>query len=225
MIRPATARQPVRRKRDMPDRSHEATRRLPDTTVPVAGAHGPEVPASTNAQALCAHWRARRGVAVLPQRSAIRSGAISDLLPWTFGLGRRPDGTFAWRALGRELVDFFGRDLTGEPFEPGSPPRHDRRFLSAYTAVSSHPCGAVISCRARARGLQVALETLALPMLDDAGQSNEILLHLGPLDPGQLVFRQVYQVVDLRIEAVDFFDIGAGRPSSRLIWALSTLAR
>lgn len=199
----------------------------PDRTLPLAGTLRAEVPAITSlrTRALYEHWLARSGTALLPHRSAITPGAISGLLPRTCGLCRRPDGSFLWRLVGYELVDFFGRDLTAAPFDPGSRPRHDRRFLSVYTAVSSHPCGAVICCRARARGLHVTLEILALPMLDDAGQSTEILLHLEPLDLGRLEFRHLYDIVEMRIEAVDFFDIGAGRPSGQLTWALSTLAR
>lgn len=191
----------------------------------LARLHRTEAPALSNeyAQAFYEYWGALRGPGVAPMRSAIDPRAIPDLLPRLHGLRLRPDGSFLWRFMGDDLVDLYGRNPTGEVFNPGATPRHDRRFLSIYTAVSDRPCGAVLHSRAGARALSVAIETLVLPLLDDAGRTTELLMHSEPLDLDRLELRHFHQVSDLRIEGLDLFDIGAGKPPSQGTWALAGL--
>ena len=183
----------------------------------------PAPPAITNAyaQALLEYWIARRGSAVVPPRRAIDPADIADLLPLVHLLDRRADGRFVWRLVGTELTGYYGRNLAGETFDPAGVPSHDRRFSIIYRTITNQPCGADIRCLARTRsGRVLPLETIALPLLDDAGRPTKILAHSEPIDLEHPRLRHICQFTDLRIERVDIFDIGAGLPSSEVARAL-----
>ena len=175
-------------------------------------------------QALYEYWIERRGGAIVPARSAISPASILDLLPRIHILNRKDNGTFLWRLVGTELVDFFGRDPTGEVFDPPATPRHDRRFHAVYRAICSQPCGAVMRSRVRTVGVRVVvLEMVALPLLDSRGECTKILVHSEPLGLGHLNLRHVCRIIEMRMETVDLFDIGAGIPPSTITWPLSGL--
>ena len=177
---------------------------------------GPPSNAKGGAAAFYEHWLSRRAGAMVPDHKAIDLAALSHLLPRIQVLDRRADGSFEWRRIGAELVAFFGRDRSGQTFDPAALPRHDRDFLAVYTAVGSQPCGAVVHCRAQTTSERVAgLKILALPLLDDAGCANRVLAYSEVFGLGRRELQRFGCFIDLRIERLDFSDIGAGKPPKR----------
>lgn len=189
---------------------------------------GPCAPRLTSeyAEALYEYWAAQRGAAVVPSHNAIDLAAISDLLPWIHLLDHRADGSFGWRLIGAELAVLFGRDHSGQAFDPAALPRHDRLFLIVYTAIGDQPCGAVIRCLARmTSGRIVTVETLALPLLDDVGRATRIIAHSEVLDFRHYELEHFGCFADLTVGRLDFFDIGAGTPSGKVAWRSSVPSR
>ena len=177
---------------------------------------------SEHAEALYNYWLTQRGKTVVPARTVIDPTAISDLLPWIHLLDHKADGSFGWRLMGTELAAFFGRDRTGQAFDPAALPRHDGLFLIVYTAIGDQPCGAVVRCLARmTSGRVVTMETLALPLLDDVGRATRIIAYSEVLGLGRRELQRFGCFVDLTIQRLDFFDIGAGKPPGGVSWRSS----
>ena len=192
-----------------------------DRRPPTARRRGRTAPGITNdcGWALYDSWLAGRGLRIVPPQRAIDPALISPRLSRGHLLEQKADGSFLWRSMGAGLAALFGRDLTGRTFDPAASPRHDWRFLAIYTTVGNQPCGVVLRCLARtARGRVTRIETLALPLLDDAGCANRVLAHSEVLDLGPREFQRFGPLTELKIAGFDFFDIGAGTPPGAAFW-------
>ena len=81
-----------------------------------------ETPRHPNLRLLFQYWTARRGARALPSRADIRPAEIKSLLAdvmlWNVGDDLRPHTI---RLVGENIVNFVGRNNTGEPATAGMP--------------------------------------------------------------------------------------------------------
>lgn len=73
-----------------------------------------ETPRDAMLVALYDYWKKKRGSRAMPSRSDIDPIEIPTMLPWIIMYDVLPEGGYAIRLMGEEVVSFLGRDATGE---------------------------------------------------------------------------------------------------------------
>lgn len=167
--------------------------------------------ADERSQALYDYWIEKCGGAMAAAKNSIDPADLPDMLPQLFMLEKQTDGALRWRLFADGLTDHFGRDPTGEIFDPVQVPRHDPRYLDILGMVTSRPCGAVIRPLAHTTSHRTAiLEQLCLPLLDAAGAATIVLVHTTFIDVARRDLPALGTIVELSVESFYFFNAGAG---------------
>lgn len=126
------------------------------------------------------YWRSLSQEGCIPRWSDFDPLHIPRLLPYVLILEAGPADNFVIRLAGTEWVEFYGRELKGQPLETlvaeearAELREHLRRVVAGPTAsvtLMKTPVGGE-----RGRGLSYTLETIALPMAGDDGGIHRIL--------------------------------------------------
>jgi hypothetical protein len=122
------------------------------------------------------YWAAWRGDRAMPARADIDPAAISRLLPNIMLIDVEPGPRFRYRLLGSDLVERFGRNVTGQYADEILQGAHARFVTHLYGEVcrSKRPAGAESQYIDR-DGLRFFCRRLVLPLSDDESRVTQLL--------------------------------------------------
>jgi hypothetical protein len=110
---------------------------MPEGSTPITEARYIEAPCDSRLRALYDYWDARRGGRAMPARADIDPAAIPGLLPYVFMYGAAPEGGYTVRLVGEAVVDFVGRNATGNPAGIVMPSRSAEMIVRILDTVTS----------------------------------------------------------------------------------------
>ena len=110
---------------------------MPEENGAVTEATFIDTPRDSRIQALFAYWDGLRQGRAMPARADIEPAAIPRLLPHVFMYGVGSDGGYTIRLVGEEVVNFVGRNATGNPAGAVMQPRSAEVIVKILDAVTS----------------------------------------------------------------------------------------
>lgn len=87
-------------------------------------------------EALLQYWQTLRGTRILPLEPEISAEALKDIWDSCFLVSIRPDGSFAYDYLGRDLIAAYGDDLTGREITEKLVYPHPPSLFAAFQRVA-----------------------------------------------------------------------------------------
>jgi hypothetical protein len=171
------------------------------------------------------YWHAIRPDGGLPRRSDFSPAAITECLPHIFLFQRRPgpDGgppDYLVRLSGTRLVEFFGKDATGDSVFRYMPEEGQVFFRAMYEGVLNHPAGLLLYfLQASGTRRESELEVLYLPLvLDNEGDKAGLILGIAAKLGEQVWLADMGGRWDTpRLKGGGWMDLGFGKPDDALL--------
>jgi hypothetical protein len=155
-----------------------------------------------NTEQLIDYWRAKRGAAPVPRRSAIDPTDMLNLVPQLFMLGRQGPGQYQVRLAGDFVTELHGLNLRGADFL--GPWRADDRvsLQMALEAVRRRGEPLVLTCDARTEaGPPLRLEIALAPLQGAEDDVDRFIGLYQPLTP--VVALDGRAVISLAIRGIE----------------------
>ncbi|MGE3882761.1 MAG: PAS domain-containing protein [Flavobacteriaceae bacterium] len=139
--------------------------------------------ASPASRRMFEYWNRLRGREVAPQRSDIEPADISDILPDTFILEQWATDRFRYRLAGTRLCAVSGGELKGAEWMSEWGPADAESLVTAFRTMTRDGAGILLRLMAgNARGQQVRMEIVLLPLLNGAQGINRVIGTASTLD-------------------------------------------
>lgn len=149
----------------------------------------------------------------IPRRTCFDPIRVVPILPHLGICERRSDDDWFIRLAGTAVAQRLGRDVTGRNYLDLVAPAVRERTALAIACVIGWPCGVrSIRCSRATTGRLVAVETLGLPLRAPDGEARLVVWTNFVLKDE--TENREGELVDGEVLAVEYLDIGAGRPPS-----------
>lgn len=142
-----------------------------------------DFPRDDRLRAVHAYWQARRGAHGMPGRADIRPEDLSHSLGWINLIDVRPRmPVFRFRLVGTDIVQAYGRDVTGRGVRDLTPPDYAELIHAAFAEAVRQRRPVLHELRFSDGWKTHAMRRLTLPLTSDGG-AVDMLMTVASLPP------------------------------------------